>query len=734
MITWEWDATENRLVANGNSLALFGVQEVQRGEDAIRLVHRADLHDHLRSIKKVLREGGNYFSEFRIIRPDTGEINWLQEWCVAVPGEDGRVQKLVGVMKNITGQKLTEERIRELNQELAQRNAELTTERERWQGVVEGIAEEVWVCDLQGKTSLMNLHTVSPLGLEEFRNKPIEQVLEEMEILEPDGRVRQPKHAPLLRAINGETVRGEEIMRHSGTGNARYRQYSAAPTRAPDGTITGAVAIVRDITDYKLAEQALRASQERLQLATEAAQLGTWEWLPGQDFAVTNEIFCRIHGIEPTPFLVNRLADFLSLVHPEDRERVRAVIERSTHGQPVEDRPYRIIRPDGEARWMQPFRKNIFENGQMVRQIGAVMDITERVVSELALRESEERFRVALSNAAIAVFSTDRELRYTWFYTSAPAEYALEFYGKRDEEILPAEDIAAFTALKRRALESLQEIRAEITVRVPGGERNWIVSVEPLYDDLGQPDGVIGACQDVTDLRRLQVQQIEYATQVEVQRRLMEQREQDRQSIARDIHDGPIQTLSSTIFTLQFLKEAVHVPALQVELEQARLNVKSAVQELRDVINELRPPALLRFGLARAIEQHAEDFRERRPEIDLRLELAPDQNQLAEPVRLVLFRVYQEGTTNIIRHAEASQVVVRLEISDQDVLLEITDNGKGFAVPADFAGFTQHQHYGLAGMKERVESIGGVLEVESKQGEGTKVRVRVAGVGGEPKL
>ncbi len=155
-------------------------------------------------------------------------------------------------------------KLRELNLVLQQRNAELDAERARWQAVVEGMADEVWVSDLQGKMSLMNLHAVTAMGLEEFKDLPLEQVLEQVDILHPDGSVRPANEAPLYRSLSGEIVRGEEIMRHRRTGRTRYRQYSSAPTRDNKGRITGAVAIVRDITPLKQARQALEESTNRV--------------------------------------------------------------------------------------------------------------------------------------------------------------------------------------------------------------------------------------------------------------------------------------------------------------------------------------------------------------------------------------------------------------------------------------------------------------------------------------
>ena len=131
-------------------------------------------------------------------------------------------------------------------------------ENARWQEIVEGIADEVWTCDAQGKMCLLNLEAVTAIGLDMFKDRSVQEVYEGVDIFYTNGQPRPPEHAPLLLALHGKIERGEEIMRHRQTGITRYRQFSSAPIRDADGTITGAVAVVRDITDQKVAEEGLR--------------------------------------------------------------------------------------------------------------------------------------------------------------------------------------------------------------------------------------------------------------------------------------------------------------------------------------------------------------------------------------------------------------------------------------------------------------------------------------------
>jgi signal transduction histidine kinase len=145
--------------------------------------------------------------------------------------------------------------------------------------------------------------------------------------------------------------------------------------------------------------------------------------------------------------------------------------------------------------------------------------------------------------------------------------------------------------------------------------------------------------------------------------------------------------------------------------------------ELRAMSADLHPPALERFGLAAALRSHASRLEQRHDELTCALDVASDDEQLAEETRLALFRIAQEAMSNAAEHAAPSQIDPQLRFASDLVRLTITDNGCGFEVPDTFDANAADGHYGLLGMKERAQSIGADLHITSSPGEGTTVQV-----------
>jgi PAS domain S-box-containing protein len=356
-----------------------------------------------------------------------------------------------------------------------------------------------------------------------------------------------------------------------------------------------------------------------------------------------------------------------------------------------------------------------------------IENMTVRKHMEAELRHSEEKFAKAFRSSPLAMTI----IRRADGQIIDANDYFLSLMGYRLEEVVGHTSvelgILASPEAQQKAQEQIEKFgrvnHMEVSFPLPSGKMLTVISSIEMVEIGGEPC-LLSTVLDVTEQRRLEADQIHAKAEIEVQKRLMEQREQERSMIARDIHDGPLQTLASTTFQLKLIKQTFPDPALEIELNQMGLHIRKSVQELRDIVNDLRPPALIHFGFSQAIQIFTEDFRDQHPDINIELDVAEDGKQMFDTTRLAVFRVYQEGLNNIIKHATATRARVVYQVLDKSFLLTIQDNGKGFDFRGDYARLTQTGHYGLAGMKERVEAVGGEFTVASEPGTGTILTIR----------
>lgn len=211
----------------------------------------------------------------------------------------------------------------------------------------------------------------------------------------------------------------------------------------------------------------------------------------------------------------------------------------------------------------------------------------------------------------------------------------------------------------------------------------------------------------------------------EIQRRLMEHREQERLQLARDLHDGPLQDVIALLFMVNTLLRMPLEPPVQQQLLAAKEVIDQVIDELRDFSGELRPPALSKLGLKEAIAAHANSTMKKYPGLAIELSLHYEDRSLPEAALIALYRIYQESLNNVIKHARAGRVKVVLQSDSSQVRMQIDDDGVGFVLPDDWLELVRESHLGLVGIRERAESIGGRVEIWSQPQQGTCIEVIV---------
>jgi len=205
-------------------------------------------------------------------------------------------------------------------------------------------------------------------------------------------------------------------------------------------------------------------------------------------------------------------------------------------------------------------------------------------------------------------------------------------------------------------------------------------------------------------------------------RQILTAQEEERKEISRELHDGVIQTLVGINIQLAALGSG-EVLSLRRKIARAQKLVKDSVNEVHRFARELRPAMLDDLGLIPALLGFTKNL-EKQKRIKISLTSFDGVEALGADERIVLFRVAQEALNNVVRHARATQVKIRISKTLGAIQMEISDNGKSF--PVEKAFMTKNpKRLGLVGMKERMEMVGGGLTIESAPGKGTTVRAHV---------
>jgi len=485
---------------------------------------------------------------------------------------------------------------------------------------------------------------------------------------------------------------------------------------------------VRDISDRKRAEAALRENEERLTLAFGGAQEGVWDW----DLA-TGNVFYSSRWKEMLGYTNDEIGPHVrtweQLLHPEDKPRAAALYDAVLRGERRYEEEFRLRHKEGHYITVLTRGLAVRDGGDgpVVRIVGTHLDITQQKRTELALRESEERLRLAFEGAQEGVWD--------WNLETNAVVYSprwKQMLGYSEDEIEP--HVSAWERLvhpddKARAREGDEKVgrgetyEAEFRLRHKDGYYVHVLSRGfPIRRDPGGPVvRIVGTHFDLTERKRVEAER----ARTELLTRLVFAQEDERRRIARDMHDQFGEQLTALSLQIGRLKAASANGSaagadIRTEIDALDAIARRLDDDVDELIWQLRPTALDDLGLRAALTNYMQGWSER-THIPARLhESGLLHQRLPSEIETTLYRIAQEALNNVAKHAAAQHVEVILERRGGAILLIVEDDGRGFEPGAGGAGF------GLVGMRERAALVGASLEIESSPGQGTTVIARIA--------
>jgi PAS domain S-box-containing protein len=496
------------------------------------------------------------------------------------------------------------------------------------------------------------------------------------------------------------------------------------------GKIVGIQVISNDITERKRSEEALQNSEARYRGLVEGSPDIVWSFSDARGTVYASPRVEAILGYSPdhlykNPWLWNKS------IHPGDQDRIAQAIAEFAAGKDL-DVEYRIGDASGNWRWFRDRSIGRRMEGEETIIEGISTDITDRVHAEEALREEHANLLAILESTEDLIAVRDRAGRLV-FCNTAFAQIARKLFGVeakcglKTTDYLPPERQAHWKHVMERVLTG-EDYHEESEWDYGNREaRSHEIALKPIM----KGSDIIGTVEfnrDVTERKQAQRRISRQRSDLErLSARLIHAQEEERKRISHELHDEIGQALTGISINLAEIEKGLSPALAQTSSErlvETRSLADRLLEQVREMALDLRPAMLDDLGLVPTLRWYVKRFA-KRANIDVDLDVSGFDERPAAEVETALYRVVQEALTNIVRHANASRISVRLGCEDAELSATIEDDGVGFDVQNVPGPEALEAGVGLTGIQERIASLEGKVNITSRPGQGTRVKVEI---------
>jgi len=500
----------------------------------------------------------------------------------------------------------------------------------------------------------------------------------------------------------------------------------------PDGWVTELMGVTRDVSERKKADEELRKSEEKYRSLVENINAVIYAADVKGRITYLSPVVESFYGRSPVEFGGQH---FSSFVHREDLSLTLDSFKKTLSGRNA-ILEFRVVLPwSGEVRWSRSYSHPISDGDRVVGIQGVLLDVTDHKRMEEALRESERRYRLLADNVTDVIWMTDLNWRRTYVSPSGQhltgrdigeaIEQPVQATLTPDSREIAMKAFARQLAIEKRRKKDLHRswtLQLEIVRK--DGSTVWTEDrVTFLRDPDGRPIGCLGVTRDISERK-----QAEDALRT-LSHRLVEVQEMERRQIARELHDEIGQALTGLKLLLETANRRPR-GNLRSSLSEAQVLISELMARVQDMSLDLRPAMLDDLGLVPALLWHFERYTAQTG-VKVLFEHRGLQRRFALEIETAVYRIVQEGLTNVARHACVDEGMVRLVAARGILSVQIEDHGSGF--DPDWA-LSNGTSSGLNGMRERVALLGGQFRINSAPEAGTRLTARFPIGSGRTKL
>lgn len=577
-----------------------------------------------------------------------------------------------------------------------------------------------------------NMIFINKQGKIVYANKKCEQVTGYVreELYSPDfdflGLIA-PESLDLIQEKFAQHLRGEEVEPYDysviNRQGQRIEAINASKLIQYEGQ-TAILGVVTDITEHKRAERVLRESQERLKILFESAPDAIYLTDLEGRFADGNRAAEELVGFAKDELIGRSLAE-TGLLSAEDLLKAAANLKKVAAGEPTEPTEYAVRRKDGSHVDVE-VRTFPVRIADKVLSLGIARDVTERKKAEEALRASEKKFRSIFETAANLITSVNEQ-----GIIEDCNDRVREFLGYEKEEILgrsmariihPDYLEKAQNALKEILARGFSYNKEYKMVRKDGSLIDVSINSSAIEDEHGQYVRTLCIIDDIADRKQAQQKLLDDREQLKSlasQLSLTEERERHR--LATELHDQIGQSLVISKIKLDQLRKSECSAGLSEALKNVSDCLAQVIDDTRTLTFDLSNPILYNLGFEAAVAEWLTEQVQEKHGIETEFQDDGQDKPLDDDIRAILFRNVRELLINVVKHAQAHHVKVSVRRADKHICVSVEDDGVGFDPAEVQAMAAQRAEFGLFSIRERLEQLGGHIEIESEPGRGTKI-------------